>query len=186
MFIAIDKNTNEYILSFNIRDINYKDTYNKELRYKCVDCQDNNVVFVNSIKKQPHFRHSFNSKCTAHYTYIEFNKEFYFKWFSIFKPEYRKPYWFNYKLEEITDEKNVIIIRHSHQKSDIIKKFENNFLNKIIWILSLEKRKYSKITHNKGKIYIDFIGSKNDIPLFNNKKSIVYLDTGYDILLKVY
>jgi len=187
MFIAIDKNTNEYIVSYNIRDKNYKDTYNKELRYKCVgSCQDNNVVFVNSIKKTPHFRHSYHSKCSAHNTYIEFNKDFYLSWFNIFKSEYRKPYWFNYKLEEITDENNVIIIRYSQQKSEIIKKFENYSQNKIIWILSLDKRKYSKITHYRGKIYVDFIGSKNDIPLFNNKKSIVYLDTGYDILLKVY
>jgi len=33
--------------------------------------------------------------------------------------------------------------------------------------------------------YIDFIGNKNDIPLYDNNKSIIYLDTGYDVLLKV-
>jgi len=58
--------------------------------------------------------------------------------------------------------------------------------NKVIWILSLENRKYSNIEHYNGKIYVDFIGSKNDIPLYNDNKSIVYLDTGTDIFLKVH
>lgn len=35
------------------------------------------------------------------------------------------------------------------------------------------------------EIYIDFTGKKNDIPLYNFDKSIIYLDTGTDILIKV-
>jgi hypothetical protein len=194
MFYALDKNTNEIILSLDVRDRNYKDTYNKELRFKCAgscengkkDCEDDNVVFVNSKLKQSHFRHSSGSKCSAHKAYIEFNNNFYSNWFNLFKYEYRKPYWYNCKLEQIRDDKNVIIIRYSQQKSEIIKSIENYSQNKVIWILSLENRKYSNIEHYNGKIYVDFIGSKNDIPLYDNNKSIIYLDTGTDIFLKVH
>ena len=193
MFYAIDKNTNEIILSLDVRDRNYKDTYNKELRFKCAgscengkDCEDDNVVFVNSKLKQSHFRHSSGSKCSAHKAYIEFNNNFYSNWFNLFKYEYRKPYWYNCKLEQIRDDNNVIMIRYSQQKSEIIQCIENYSQNKIIWILSLENRKYSNIEHYNGKIYVDFIGSKNDIPLYDNNKSIVYLDTGTDIFLKVH
>lgn len=193
MFYAIDKNTNEIILSLNIRDRNYKDTYNKGLRFRCAgscengkDCDDENVVFINSKTYQFHFRHSSGSKCSAHKAFIEFNNTFYSNWFKLFKYEYRKPYWYNCKLEQIRDDNNVIIIRYTQQKSEVIKKVENYTQNKIIWILSLESRKYSNIEHYKGKIYIDFIGSKNDIPLYDDNKSVVYLDTGTDILLKVH
>lgn len=192
MFYAIDKNTGEIILSLNVRDRNYKDTYNKELRFKCAgscdngkECDDDNVVFVNSKLKQSHFRHSSGSKCSAHKAYIEFNNNFYSNWFNLFKYEYRKPYWYNCKLEQIRDDNNVIIVRYSQQKSDVIKSIEKYAQNKIIWILSLENRKYSEIELYKGKIYVDFIGSKNDISLYDDSKSIVYLDTGTDILLKV-
>lgn len=192
MFYAIDKNTGEIILSLNVRDRNYKDTYNKELRFKCAgtcdngdECDDENVVFVNSKLKQSHFRHSSGSKCSAHKSYIEFNNNFYSNWFNLFKYEYRKPYWYNCKLEQIIDDNNVIIVRYSQQKSDVIKSIEKYAQNKIIWILSLENRKHSEIELYKGKIYVDFIGSKNDIPLYDDSKSIVYLDTGTDILLKV-
>jgi hypothetical protein len=193
MFYALDKNTNEIILSLDVRDRNYKDTYNKELRFKCAgscengkECEDENVVFVNSKFKQSHFRHSSGSKCSAHKAYIEFNNNFYSKWFNLFKYEYRKPYWYNCKLEQIRDDNNVIMIRYSQQKSEIIQCIENYSQNKVIWILSLENRKYSNIEHYNGKIYVDFIGSKNDIPLYDNNKSIVYLDTGTDIFLKVH
>jgi hypothetical protein len=193
MFYAIDKNTNEIILSLNIRDRNYKDTYNKGLRFRCAgscengkDCDDENVVFINSKTYQFHFRHSSGSKCSAHKAFIEFNNTFYSNWFKLFKYEYRKPYWYNCKLEQIRDDNNVIIIRYTQQTSEVIKKVENYTQNKIIWILSLENRKYSNIEHYKGKIYIDFIGSKNDIPLYDDNKSVVYLDTGTDILLKVH
>lgn len=185
MFCAIDKNTNEIILSLNVRDNNYKDTYNKELRYKCIDCDDNNVVFVNSKCKKFHFRHSSSKKYPKHKKYIEFNKDFYLNWYQLFKKEYRKPYWYNINLEEIRDENNIIMIRHSLQKSETIKSIEKYAKDKIIWILSLENRKYNYIDVYNGKIYIDFIASKNDIPLYDNNKSIVYLDTGTDILLKV-
>jgi len=192
MFYAIDKSTGEIILSLNVRDKNYKDTYNKELRFKCAgscengkECDDENVVFVNSKLKQSHFRHSSGSKCSAHKAYIEFNNNFYSNWFNLFRYEYRKPYWYNCKLEQIRDDNNVIIVRYSQQKSDVIKSIEKYARNKIIWILSLENRKYSEIELYKGKIYVDFIGSKNDIPLYDDSKSIVYLDTGTDILLKV-
>jgi hypothetical protein len=193
MFYAIDKNTNEIILSLNIRDRNYKDTYNKGLRFRCAgscengkDCDDENVVFINSKTYQFHFRHSSGSKCSAHKAFIEFNNTFYSNWFKLFKYEYRKPYWYNCKLEQIRDDNNVIIIRYTQQKSEVIKKVENYTQNKIIWVLSLESRKYSNIEHYKDKIYIDFIGSKNDIPLYDDNKSVVYLDTGTDILLKVH
>jgi hypothetical protein len=193
MFYAIDKNTNEIILSLNVRDRNYKDTYNKELRFKCAgscengkECDDDNVVFVNSKLKQSHFRHSSGSKCSAHKAYIEFNNNFYSNWFNLFKCEYRKPYWYNCKLEQIRDDNNVIIIRYSQQKSETIKSIEQYTKNKILWILSLENRKYNNINYYKGKIYIDFIGSKNDIPLYDDNKSVVYLDTGTDMLLKVH
>jgi hypothetical protein len=193
MFYAIDKNTNEIILSLNIRDRNYKDTYNKGLRFRCAgscengkDCDDENVVFINSKTYQFHFRHSSGSKCSAHKAFIEFNNTFYSNWFKLFKYEYRKPYWYNYKLEQIRDYNNVIMIRYTQQTSEVIKNVENYTQNKIIWILSLKNRKYSKIEHYKGKIYIDFIGSKNDIPLYDDNKSVVYLDTGTDILLKVH
>jgi len=192
MFYAIDKNTCEIILSLNVRDKNYKDTYNKELRFKCAgsckngqECDDENVVFVNSKLKQAHFRHSSGSKCSAHKAYIEFNNYYNIDWFKLFKVENRKPYWYNYKLEQITDDNNVIMIRYSQQKSETIRSIEQYTKSKIIWILSLENRKYSDINYYKGKIYIDFKGSKNDIPLYNDEKSIVYLDTGDNILLKV-
>jgi hypothetical protein len=193
MFYAIDKNTKEIILSLNVRDRNYKDTYNKGLKFRCAgscengeNCDDENVVFVNSRTYQFHFRHSSGSKCSAHKAYIEFNNTFYSNWFKLFKYEYRKPYWYNCKLEQIRDDNNVIIIRYTQQTSEVIKNIENYSQNKIIWILSLENRKYSNIEHYKGKIYVDFIGSKNDIPLYDDNKSIVYLDTGTDILLKVH
>lgn len=193
MFYAIDKNTNEILLSLNVRDRNYKDTYNKGLKFRCAgtcengaNCDDENVVFVNSKTYQFHFRHSSGSKCSAHKAYIEFNNIFYSNWFKLFKYEYRKPYWYNCKLEQIRDDNDVIIIRYTQQKSEVIKSIENYSQNKIIWILSLENRKYSNIVHYKGKIYVDFIGGKNDIPLYDANKSVVYLDTGTDILLKVH
>jgi hypothetical protein len=194
MFYAIDKITGEIILSINIRSENYKNTYNKSLRFicgGCIDngekCNDNNVSFVNSKVKQPHFRHSKNTECSASKEFKEFNIDFYKNWFDLFKKQYRKPYWFNVNLEQIKYDNYVIMIRYSHQTEKIIKNIEKYVKedNKIIWILSLENRKYDKIIFHKGKFYIDFIGNKNDIPLYDNNKSIIYLDTGYDVLLKV-
>lgn len=79
------------------------------------------------------------------------------------------------------------MIRYSHQTIETIKNVEKyvNENTKIIWILSLENRKYNKIHFYNGCVYIDFKGNKNDIPIFDNNKSIVYLDTGFNILLKV-
>ena len=168
--------------------------YNKLLRYRCAGCinndnkcNDNNVSFVNSKIKQAHFRHSKNTECSASKTFKEFNIDFYKNWFHLFKREYRKPYWFNYNLEEIKYENIIIMIRYNHQSEKKIKHIETYVKeeNKIIWILSLENRKYDKIIFYKGKIYIDFIGNKNDIPLYDNNKSIIYLDTGFDILFLI-
>ena len=194
MFYAIDKITNEIILSTNMKYKNYKNTYNKTLRYICAgcfdngnNCNDNNVTFVNSKYRQPHFRHSKNTDCSASKAFKEFNIDFYKKWFDLFKNEYIKPYWFNINLADIRHDNNIIIIRYNHQNKNTIKNIESNvkYNNKIIWILSLENRKYDKIYIYNGKIYIDFIGNKNDIPLYDNNKSIIYLDTGYNFLLKV-
>ena len=192
MFYAIDKITGEIIISINIRYENYKNTYNKSLRFicgGCIDngdnCNDNNVSFVNSKVKQPHFRHSKNTECSASKDFKEFNIDFYKKWFDLFKKEYRKPYWFNVKLEQISDDNYIIMIRHSHQSENTINKIEKYVKedNKINWILSFENRK-GRIKVFQGKLYIDFIG-KNDIPIYNSKKSHIYLDNGYDVLLKV-
>ena len=192
MFYAIDKITGEIILSINIRSENYKNTYNKSLRFLCGGCiengdkcNDNNVSFVNSKSKQSHFRHSKNTECSASKAFKEFNIDFYKNWFDLFKKEYRKPYWFNVKLEQIRNDDNIIMIRYSHQTEKRIKNIESYVKedNKIIWILSFENRK-GKIKVVQGKLYIDFIG-KNDIPIYNSNKSHIYLDTGYDVLLKI-
>jgi hypothetical protein len=193
MFYALDKETNELISSLNMREINYKNTYNYKLKFKCCgfdihgkQCNDNNIVYVNSFKRDPHFRHSTNNKCSAYKNYVEFNTIFYKKWFNLFKPEYRKPYWYNYKLEMITNETNIFLIRYAKQKPEFIKSVENYVKKeKITWILSLENRHFNKIQNFQNKIYVDFIGGKNDIPLYNNNKSNVYLDTNTNILLKV-
>jgi hypothetical protein len=192
MFYAIDKITGKIVLSINMRYENYKSTYNKSLRFicgGCIDngdnCNDNNVSFVNSKVRQPHFRHSKNTECSASKDFKEFNIDFYKKWFDLFKKEYRKPYWFNVKLEQISDDNYIIMIRHSHQSENTINKIEKYVKddNKINWILSFENRK-GRIKVFQGKLYIDFIG-KNDIPIYNSKKSHIYLDNGYDVLLKV-
>jgi hypothetical protein len=143
------------------------------------------VSFVNSKVRQPHFRHSKNTECSASKDFKEFNIDFYKKWFDLFKKEYRKPYWFNVKLEQISDDNYIIMIRHSHQSENTINKIEKYVKddNKINWILSFENRK-GRIKVFQGKLYIDFIG-KNDIPIYNSKKSHIYLDNGYDVLLKV-
>jgi len=194
MFYAIDKTTNKIVLSTDMRKYNYKNTYNKTLRYICTgcldnghNCNDNNVTFVNSKYRQSHFRHSKNTECSASKAFKEFNIDFYKKWFDLFKYEYIKPYWFNINLADIKHDNNIIIIRYNHQNKNVIKNIESNvkYNNKIVWILSLENRKYDKIYICDGKIYIDFIGNKNDIPLYDNNKSIIYLDTGYNYLLKV-
>ncbi len=186
MFYAIDKRNNEIILAYNIRENNYKDTYNNKLKFKCADCNDDSVVYVNSLNKIAHFRHSnVKNSCFVSKQFIEYNKHFYNNWFKLFKYEYRKPYWFNIKLEEISNNNTTILIKYSFQKPETIKAIEKYTKNKIIWILSLKKRKYNKIYHYNGNIYIDFIGKKNDIPLYNSDKSIIYLDTGTDILIKV-
>ena len=101
------------------------------------------------------------------------------------KKQYRKPYWFNVNLEQIKYDNYIIMIRYSHQTEKIIKNIEKYVKenNKIIWILSFENRK-GKIKVFQGKLYIDFIG-KNDILIYNSNKSHIYLDTGYDVLLKV-
>jgi len=77
------------------------------------------------------------------------------------------------------------MIRHSHQSENTINKIEKYVKedNKINWILSFENRK-GRIKVFQGKLYIDFIG-KNDIPIYNSNKGHIYLDTGYDVLLKV-
>ena len=77
------------------------------------------------------------------------------------------------------------MIRYSHQTEKTIKNIEKYVKedNKINWILSFENRK-GNIKVSQGKIYIDFVG-KNDIPIYNSNKSHIYLDTGYDVLLKV-
>jgi hypothetical protein len=192
MFYAIDKITGKIVLSINMRYENYKSTYNKSLRFICggcinngEKCNDNNVSFVNSKVKQPHFRHSKNTDCSASKDFKEFNIDFYKNWFELFKKEYRKPYWFNVNLEQIRYDNNIIMIRYSHQTENIIRKIEKYVKedNKIKWILSFENRK-GNIKVFQGKIYIDFVG-KNDIPIYNSNKSHIYLDTGYDVLLKV-
>jgi hypothetical protein len=183
-----DEIINEILISSNVRENNYKDTYNNNLKFSCLDnnCNDKNVIYVNSLRKSPHFRHSTSNKnCSVYKSCIEFNNIFYELWFNLFKNEYRKPYWYNHKLEEISDENKIIMIRYSFQKLENIKSIENYSKDKIIWILSLDKRKYNKIFHYEGKIYIDFTGFKNDIPLYNSEKSIVYLDTGKNFLIKV-
>jgi len=183
-----DEIINEILISSNVRENNYKDTYNNNLKFSCLDnnCNDKNVIYVNSLRKSPHFRHSTSNKnCSVYKSCIEFNNIFYELWFNLFKNEYRKPYWYNHKLEEIGDENKIIMIRYSFQKLENIKSIENYSKDKIIWILSLENRKYNKIFHYEGKIYIDFTGFKNDIPLYKSEKSIVYLDTGKNFLIKV-
>jgi len=194
MFYAIDKVSGEILLSINIRLDNYKNSYNKSLRYNCCGCNENgdkcndkNVTFVNSNMKLSHFRHSKKAVCSASKDFKVFNTDFYKNWFELFKIEYRKPYWFNINLEQIRNDDNIIMIRYSHQTVETIKNVEKyvNENTKIIWILSLENRKYYKIHFYNGCVYIDFKGNKNDIPIFDNNKSIVYLDTGFNILLKV-
>ena len=194
MFYAIDKVSGEILLSINIRLDNYKNSYNKSLRYNCCGCDekgdkcnDKNVTFVNSNMKLPHFRHSKKAVCSASKDFKVFNTDFYKNWFELFKIDYRKPYWFNINLEQIINDDNIIMIRYSHQTIETIKNVEKyvNENTKIIWILSLENRKYNKIHFYNGCVYIDFKGNKNDIPIFDNNKSIVYLDTGFNILLKV-
>jgi len=204
MFYAIDVRTNEIVLSINIEQFNYiykvnenfknvrencyKDTYNNKLRFRCADsnCNDNKLIYVNSYHKTPHFRHSINdSNCSAKKNGIEFNHKFYDDWFKLFKNEYRKPYWYNIKLEDIQDDKQVIMIRYSKQSEDKIKSIENYSKTKINWILSIENRKFSNILNIQDKIYIDFTGYKNEIPLFDLNKSNVYLDTGFNYLLKI-
>ena len=192
MFYAIDKITSKIVLSINMKSENYKNTYNKSLRFICggcinngEKCNDNNVSFVNSKVKQPHFRHSKNTECSASKDFKEFNIDFYKNWFELFKKEYRKPYWFNINLEQILYDNNIIMIRYSHQTEKTIKNIEKYVKedNKINWILSFENRK-GNIKVSQGKIYIDFVG-KNDIPIYDSYKSHIYLDTGCDILLKV-
>lgn len=192
MFYAIDKITSKIVLSINMKSENYKNTYNKSLRFICggcinngEKCNDNNVSFVNSKVKQPHFRHSKNTECSASKAFKEFNIDFYKYWFELFKKEYRKPYWFNINLEQILYDNNIIMIRYSHQTEKTIKNIEKYVKedNKINWILSFENRK-GNIKVFQGKIYIDFVG-KNDIPIYDSYKSHIYLDTGRDILLKV-
>ena len=185
MFLAIDNRTNDIILSVNVRD-NYKDSYNKSLRFTCIGCKDTKCTFVNSSLKLQHFRHSYESNCNESKNHIEFNNKYYFNWFKLFKPEYRKPYWFNYKLEQISNEKNIIMIRYSHQLNKTIENIEKySKTSKVIWILSLENRKFQNIFYKNNKLYINFDGSKNDIPSYDSKKSIVYLDTGFDYILRV-
>jgi len=186
MFLCIDNRTNEIIVSLNVEDC-YKDTYNKSLRFTCIDCNDNKCSFVNSRKKLKHFRHSYVSNCNTSHKYIEFNNKYYYDWFSLFRNEYRKPYWFNYKLEQISNENTIIMIRYCHQTEEIIKNVEkySTSNSKVIWILSLENRKFNRIIHHTNKYYISFNGSKNDIPIYDCKKSMVYLDTGHNVIIQV-
>lgn len=194
MFIALDNITGELVVSYNLRNENYKKSYNKSLRYSCIGddinclkkCNDNNICFVNNIKKTPHFRHSSKRDCSSNRTFIEFNTSFYKLWYDCFKNEFIKPYWFNVDLKDIQKDNQKILFRYSPQSKSVIENFERSIENtKIDWILSLETRKYNKILHHKGKFYIDFRGFKNDIPIYNVDKSTIYLDTGEDVLLKV-
>lgn len=146
------------------------------------------MTYVNSSVRTPHFRHSSKDKsnnCLASKKSTEFDNPFNMNWFKLFKDEFRRPYWFNVKLEEINNDDKTIMIRYSQQKSKTIKPIEEYSKNKIIWILSLGNRPYNKIFHSQGRIYINFDGSKNDIPLYNSNKSVVYLDTGKDKLLNM-
>jgi len=163
MLYAIDKINNEIILASNVRENNYKNTYNNKLKFKCFDsnCNDNNVVFINSLNKIVHFRHSnLKNNCFVSKQFIEYNKDFYNNWYKLFKYEYRKPYWFNIKLEEISNYNKTIIVKYSLQTIENIKAIEKYTKSKVIWILSLKNRKYNKLYHYNGKLYIDFTGKK--------------------------
>jgi len=88
MLYAIDKRNNEIILACNIKTNNYKDTYNNNLRWKCADnaCNDNNLIFINSLHLIPHFRHSYKSDhCSVSKSFSEYNKDFYNNWYKLFK-----------------------------------------------------------------------------------------------------
>lgn len=187
MFCAIDNDTNDIVIAENLREYNYKDTYNYNKKYTCCHCNDNKVIFINSLSYQFHFRHSGLKICSeSQNNFRHFNKHYYKNWFKLFKNEYRKPYWYNYKLEEISSINQIIMIRYTKMKIKTIKYVESNFKeNKIIWILSIKNRKFSNINYNNEKFYMDFRGYKNDIPLFDYTKSIVYLDTETDILIKI-
>ena len=193
MFYAIDKITGEIILSINIRSENYKNTYNKSLRFiccGCIDngekCNDNNVSFVNSKVKQPHFRHSKNTECSAFKAFKEFNIDFYKYWFELFKKKYRKPYWFNVNLEQIRYDNNIIMIRYSHQtEKTIIEQKYNNYIKEynitdkelLNVLLEIIKNNNEKIKNVKDvylhKYYI-YITHHLNYDIFKMIKYIIY------------
>ena len=114
-----DEKIIEILTSQNIYENNYKDSYNNTLKFKCIDytCNDNNIIFVNGRKITPHFRHSKKSyNCSAIRNFKIMNNPFNLNWFYLFNYKYRKPYWFNSNLEEISNDDICIIIRYSHQK----------------------------------------------------------------------
>jgi hypothetical protein len=107
MFYAVDKKTGEIILSINMRD----DKYNNSLRYLCYHCNDNYISFINLKYTIPHFRHFRNYYCSSSFkVFREFNIDFYNNWFKLFKNEYRKSYWYDINLEEISNENQIIMI----------------------------------------------------------------------------
>ena len=87
------------------------------------------------------------------------------------------------------DVRDPILLRNHIQAENIIRNYENslNNNNKITWILSENKREFYNIRYdvNKRSFYASF-KMKNDIPKFNNNKSIAYIDTGYDTLFRIH
>lgn len=195
-YLALDNSINRIITSQEIGESQESYKRYKESRFRCLECNED-LTFVNQSynkRKKEHFRHLRESNCAADSNGFEFNKDFYTQWFSYYKLEYRKSYWCNKHLEDIIDDSTIMIIRYSLQKLDAIKRIETYALNKrVVWILSLPNRisqlqtYEDTFTHHEGKIYIKF-GIKNDlldISYYNESSSVVYLDTGSNMLLKI-
>ncbi len=187
MFYSIDNLTNELIISSHI---DKKDSLNIYKKYTCLSCNDNKCIFISPNNGyQKHFRHSIdnNNNCSLKNKKNEFNNEYIYNWLNYFNNSIIKKYWFNIKLEEINKNEEILLIRYEIQKEYIIKEFEkfSTENNKVIWILSLECRNFKEIIYKNHQYYIDFKG-RNDIPVYNVNKSIVYLDTSYNTIIKIH
>ena len=187
MFDVINPNNDELISIFSI---DYKGKIKLSNFFTCRGCGDVKCVFVNASKNtiyNEHFRHSKfgDIECPLRCSYKELNNDYCRNLFNYIDELLAKRYILDTDASLIKNVEYPFLIKHNILKNDTIEKYEDNTNSKIVWLLDFNKRYGDIFTINSSyQIFIKF-NRKNDIPFFNPSKSIVYLDTGYDIIIHV-
>ena len=187
MFFVKDIITNNDICAFNNQNEEYRVLGDKF--YKCNGCGSEKCIYVNRIE-YPHFKHSPNEgiDCELRNSCNHYNNVFSYNLLKCISNLRAREYIFSILPSKIQDVSMPVMIRYKKLSLYIINKYEG-YNNNILWILSLENRGFKSITpfidrNDKLSYEIELI-DRNELSRFDYEKSTVYLDTGFNIFIKI-